>query len=189
MKHSSPDGENQAPNKRGRNRRSRRFAGQTRQHGHLARTEAGQTRQHGHLARTEAGQTRQPRRLAHSEAGQATVELALSLLVLLLIVFAIIDFGRIFQAYLTTEHATREGARLASLGATDTEITTATKTAAQVDEAAKLTVTVTPQQDLRKRGTYVTVATSYPVTISVPLMEMILPNPFTVKSKTVMRVE
>lgn len=165
MIHSSSDGENQATNKRGRNLRLRR------------------------LACSEAGKDHQTRRLASTEAGQATVELALSLLVLLLIVFAIIDFGRIFQAYLTTDHATREGARLASLGATDTEITTATKTAAQVDEAAKLTVTVTPQQALRKRGTYVTVATSYPVTISVPLMEMILPNPFTVKSKTVMRVE
>lgn len=153
---------------------------------HPATRKRGNKRQTGLFARTEPGKTRS---FARSEKGQATVELALSLVVLLLIVFAIIDFGRIFQVYLTTDHATREGARIASLGATDTEITTATKTAAQVDEAAKLTVTVTPQQALRKRGTFVTVATSYPVTISVPLMEMILPNPFTVKSKTVMRVE
>ncbi|WP_147534437.1 TadE/TadG family type IV pilus assembly protein [Bacillus marasmi] len=124
-----------------------------------------------------------------SQKGQATVELALSLVMLLLIVFAIIDFGRIFQTYLTTNHAAQEGARIASLGATDAEITTATKAAAQVDDVTKLTVAITPPKELRKRGTFVTVATTYPVTISVPLMEMVLPNPFTVKSKTVMRVE
>ncbi|AGK55959.1 TadE family protein [Bacillus sp. 1NLA3E] len=127
--------------------------------------------------------------MIRSQKGQATVELALSLVVLLLIVFGIIDFGRIFQAYLTTNNASREGARLATLGATDTEIIKTTKDAAQVEQTDKLTVTVTPQPELRKRGVYVTVSTTYPVTISVPLMEIVLPNPFTVKSKTVMRVE
>lgn len=127
--------------------------------------------------------------MIRSQKGQATVELALCLVILLLIVFGIIDFGRIFQAYLTTNHASREGARLATLGAADTEIIYATKNAAQSLDTDNLTVTVTPQKDLRKRGVYVTVSTTYPVIISVPLMEKVLPNPFTVKSKIVMRVE
>lgn len=149
----------------------------------------GISEQPGHPVTHKRDWQRRSRSIIRSESGQATVELALSLVVLLLIVFAIIDFGRIFQVYLTTNHATREGARIASLGATDTEITTATSTAAQVDEVTNLTVTITPPQELRKRGTFVTVTTTYPVTISVPLMDMVLPNPFTVKSKTVMRVE
>lgn len=127
--------------------------------------------------------------MIRSQKGQATVELALCLVILLLIIFGIIDFGRIFQAYLTTNHASREGARLATLGAADTEIINATKDAAQSLDTDNLTVIVTPQKDLRKRGVYVTVSTTYPVLISVPLMEKVLPNPFTVKSKTVMRVE
>jgi Flp pilus assembly protein TadG len=139
--------------------------------------------------RSEGQQTQKRFHMIRSQKGQATVELAFSLVILLLIVFAIIDFGRIFQAYLTTNHATREGARIASLGATDLEIITATKDAAQVEQTDQLTVAVTPAKELRKRGVYVTVSTIYPVTISVPLMEMVLPNPFTVKSKTVMRVE
>lgn len=148
--------------------------------------------QNGHLEQPDThkeGSQHQMWSIVRSEKGQATVELALSLVVLLLIVFAIIDFGRIFQVYLTTNHATQEGARIASLGATDAEIANAAKTAAQVDDVTKLTVAITPPIELRKRGTFVTVATTYPVTISVPLMEMILPDPFTVKSKTVMRVE
>lgn len=49
------------------------------------------------------------------EDGAAAVELALVLPLLLLLVFGIIDFGRLFNAQITLSAAAREGARWAAL--------------------------------------------------------------------------
>src|SRR5262245_10447183 len=57
-----------------------------------------------------------------SESGQSLVEFAMVLPLLLLIVFAIIDFGRIYQANVTLTNAAREGARLGTTGASATAI-------------------------------------------------------------------
>jgi len=48
--------------------------------------------------------------------GQGTVEFAVAIPVLMLLVFGIVDMGRIFQAYATVYHAAREDARHASTG-------------------------------------------------------------------------
>ncbi|HID65103.1 MAG TPA: pilus assembly protein, partial [Anaerolineae bacterium] len=50
------------------------------------------------------------------EKGQTMVEFALILPILLLVMFVIIESGRIFQAYITVQHAAREGARYAVTG-------------------------------------------------------------------------
>ncbi len=55
--------------------------------------------------------------------GQALIEFALVLPLLLLLVMGIIDFGLIMQQYLTLQHGVREGARMASVGATDSAVT------------------------------------------------------------------
>ena len=47
--------------------------------------------------------------------GQAVIEMALTLPLLLLVVFGIIDFGFMFQRYETVTNAAREGARLGVL--------------------------------------------------------------------------
>jgi hypothetical protein len=57
------------------------------------------------------------------DAGAAAVEFALVLPLLLVIVFGIIDFGRMLNAQITTSQAAREGARVATLGGTDAEVT------------------------------------------------------------------
>lgn len=49
-------------------------------------------------------------------AGQSTVEFALTVPVLLLLLFGIVDVARVFQAYVTVQHAAREAARYASTG-------------------------------------------------------------------------
>jgi Flp pilus assembly protein TadG len=59
------------------------------------------------------------RRQAASDSrdrGSVAVEFALLLPVLLLIIFGVIDFGRMINAQITLTQAAREGARLASLG-------------------------------------------------------------------------
>ncbi|WP_428911920.1 TadE/TadG family type IV pilus assembly protein [Niallia sp. Krafla_26] len=124
-----------------------------------------------------------------SEKGQATVELALSLVILMFILFGIIDFGRIFHTYLTLEHAGREAARIASLGGTDVEVEERAKASAPSLNDSNVSVMISPTSQSRSRGTYVTVNMTYPVSISVPLLQNVLPNPFVLHSKTVMRVE
>jgi hypothetical protein len=52
----------------------------------------------------------------HDDGGAAAVEMAIVLPLLLLLVFGIIDFGRMLNAQLTLSAAAREGARWAALG-------------------------------------------------------------------------
>ncbi len=68
---------------------------------------------------------RRPR--ARDDRGAAAVELALVLPVLLLVVFGVVDFGRMLHAQLRLSQAAREGARAAALGAdARTRVTRAT---------------------------------------------------------------
>ncbi len=52
----------------------------------------------------------------HTDRGSATVELALVLPLLLLLLFGVIDFGRMLHTQITLTEAAREGARAAALG-------------------------------------------------------------------------
>ncbi|WDZ85599.1 TadE/TadG family type IV pilus assembly protein [Micromonospora cathayae] len=62
---------------------------------------------------TPTGRTTDPDRTA--DRGSAAVEFALLLPVVLLIVFGLIDFGRMLNAQLTVNQAAREGARATAL--------------------------------------------------------------------------
>ena len=52
----------------------------------------------------------------NNEDGAAAVEMALVLPILLLLVFGIIEFGFIFNRYISVTHAAREGVRQLALG-------------------------------------------------------------------------
>ena len=54
------------------------------------------------------------KRIRRDERGQALIELALSLVLLLLLVAGVVDFGRLFNNYIIITNASREGARYAS---------------------------------------------------------------------------
>lgn len=124
-----------------------------------------------------------------SQKGQATVEMALCLTVLVLLLFGMIDFGRIFHAYLTLDHAGREAARAASIGLDDDQIRESGIRAASSLDTTKITFSVSPAQVDRKRGTYATITLTYSLDIITPIMANIIPNPFQLKNQTVMRVE
>jgi hypothetical protein len=53
------------------------------------------------------------------DEGQALVEFALVAVVFLTLVFGIIDFARLFESWVTVQHAARQGARYAVTGRTD----------------------------------------------------------------------
>ncbi len=55
-------------------------------------------------------------RLLRSETGAAAVETALVMPLLLMVVFGVVDFGRLLNAQITLTQAAREGARWAALG-------------------------------------------------------------------------
>jgi Flp pilus assembly protein TadG len=55
------------------------------------------------------------RRRLHSQRGAELIEFALVLPILLLVFAAIVDFGLLFQRFLTVSNAAREGARIAVL--------------------------------------------------------------------------
>ena len=122
----------------------------------------------------------------NSQKGQSLVEFAMVLPLLVLLLFGITDFGRIFHAYLTIDHAGREAARVASIGKDNTTV----KSTA-VNDATGIGLTVgqveiTPAT--RTSGTDVTVTITYPITFLTPVIGSIV-GPITLEDTTVMRVE
>ncbi|MFP5112714.1 TadE/TadG family type IV pilus assembly protein [Bacillaceae bacterium C204] len=122
-----------------------------------------------------------------SEKGQSLVEFALIVPLLIILLFGIIDFGRIFHVYLTIDHAGREAARAASIGKDDTTvINTAVNDAASIGLTAGR-VGVSPSGS-RASGTNVTITINYPIDFLTPVIGNIV-GPITLTDTTVMRVE
>lgn len=121
--------------------------------------------------------------------GQAIVETALILPVILLILTGIIDFGLLFNNYLVIVNASREGARIAAVGSSDTEINTRIANITSTLDQSKVTTTIYPAESLRKKGDPVTVTVGYDNTLLTPIISAIVPNPLHIEGKTVMRIE
>jgi Flp pilus assembly protein TadG len=60
---------------------------------------------------------RLPRFIRDTERGQALVEFTMVLPILLILLFALVDFGRAFYTWLLVTNAAREGARIAAVQA------------------------------------------------------------------------
>jgi Flp pilus assembly protein TadG len=127
----------------------------------------------------------------HTENGQAVVEFAVILPVLLLILFAILQFGLIFNNYIQVTAAAREGARKAavsrSLGtaAAETAATASAKAAAPGLKQTSIQVSY-PNNPSFAQGSDVAVKVTYPYSIS--LLGIIVKSG-TLSSTTTMRVE
>ncbi|MFC7063859.1 TadE/TadG family type IV pilus assembly protein [Halobacillus seohaensis] len=122
-----------------------------------------------------------------SQKGQALVELALVLPILLMLIFGIVDFGRIFHAYLTLDHAGREAARTASVGAEDSEIyATVTNSTVGLNDS-NLNTKLSPSGE-RESGSEISVTLTYDIGFLTPVIQS-LSSPITLKDTTVMRVE
>ena len=126
--------------------------------------------------------------------GQALVEMALILPILLLLVFGMIDFGRILQTNLAATEASREIARVAALMGNDA---TAEATINAVEKSSKAAitsgntvyVTITPAFSARTSGTEVKVVVATKVSLITPLINTMLTDPFPVSASTTMRAE
>ncbi|SJZ44641.1 TadE/TadG family type IV pilus assembly protein [Selenihalanaerobacter shriftii] len=129
-------------------------------------------------------------KLSRNQKGQALVELALVLPVLLLILFGIVEFGRIFHTYLVISNAAREGARKGVITNNDSDIVAAVERAANPSlDLDGLQTNITPSEAERGRGDPLRVEVSYKVDLFTPVITQILPDPFPLSDTVVMRIE
>ena len=122
------------------------------------------------------------------QGGQTLIEFTLILPFLLLVLFAIFQFGFLFYSYISIQQAAREGVRIAAVGKNDTLITTAIQNASTLDPA-KLTISITPAPATRLAGTNVTVTVIIPSAqlLELPFVDTYLPTQLT--GKATMRME
>jgi Flp pilus assembly protein TadG len=108
-----------------------------------------------------------------NEDGQAITEFALVLPILMAILLGIIQFGIIFNNYITLTDATRAGARKAAvsrfLNDNGASAKIAVENSAQGLDQSVLdpTISVTASPDWSTAGNQVTVTASYPYTINI----------------------
>ncbi|TMM03915.1 MAG: pilus assembly protein [Actinobacteria bacterium] len=104
-----------------------------------------------------------------NEQGQTMTEFALVLPVLALILFAVIQFGIVFNNYVTLTDATRAGARRAAVSREDPNrdsvVMNAVRSSATDLDGSKLSVP--PPSSTWDSGSDVTVTASYPYSISL----------------------
>ena len=79
-----------------------------------------------HLVRRSWGRSRKSGRSTLRASGQTLVEFALVIPIFLLLLFALLDFGRVIYAQQTITNDAREGARKGLVAANDTTINQAT---------------------------------------------------------------
>ena len=101
------------------------------------------------------------------DRGAAAVEFALLLPVLLLLLFGIIDFGRLINAQITLTQAAREGVRLAALGQSSATVQTRVTAAAGV--LSPVTATVTTACTTAGAATDAVVTVTYTFTFITPV--------------------
>jgi Flp pilus assembly protein TadG len=97
-----------------------------------------------------------------SERGQSLTEFALALPILALLLFAVIQFGIVFNNYVTLVDATRAGARKGAVGreqqnpvgAVTTEVRNSASDLRQSDLNVTVTSTWQPSSDVTVRATY-----------------------------------
>jgi Flp pilus assembly protein TadG len=108
-----------------------------------------------------------------NERGQAMVEFALVLPILMALLLGIIQFGIVFNNYITLTDATRAGARKAAVsrfvGDSGASAKAAVENSAQGLDQKKLapTISVTASPDWNTPGNDVTVTASYPYSINI----------------------
>jgi Flp pilus assembly protein TadG len=123
-----------------------------------------------------------------NQQGQTMTEFALVLPVLALILFAVIQFGIVFNNYITLTDATRPGARKAAVSRqhpnTHAAVMSAVRSTPTDLKSSKLSVS--PPSSTWQSGDDVTVTASYPYSIS--LLGIVVKSG-QLSSKTTERVE
>ena len=131
------------------------------------------------------------------EDGQSLVEFALVIPIFLLVLFAIVDFGMAFHAWITVTNSAREGARLGSVHAPAATIEQRVRDTATSLEQANLSVSVSNADDQGGQpGESVVVDVSYSYSLITPLADLLnmvsggtIPDMLSLDSLADMRLE
>ena len=105
------------------------------------------------------------------QSGQALVEFAMILPVMLLLFFALVDFGRGFYTWLLVTNAAREGARVAATQQSVSPVVTRINDSIAGLDSASLTITLTNIQG--PRGEPVEVDLDYDFTFVTPIGDLL----------------
>lgn len=127
--------------------------------------------------------------LMKNRKGQSVVETAIILPLIILILMGIFDFGMMFNNYLIISNASREGARSAAVGSSDYQIKTIVENVTSSLDQSKLSITIIPNQSLRKKGDEVTVIVKYNYSPITPVIAAIVSNSIKLDAMAVMRME
>jgi uncharacterized protein (UPF0333 family) len=127
--------------------------------------------------------------ILRNDKGQSLVEFSLIIPIIVLMIMAIIEFGLMFNAYLTINNSSREGARYAAVGGTDAEIVAKIISTAPKLKSEYISVSIVPSEANRSRGETVTVYVTYDYKVLIPLMSTIIDNIVDLNAQTSMRVE
>jgi len=111
------------------------------------------------------------RRKGEGEGGQSLVEFALVLPIFLLVLFAIVDFGMAFHAWIAVTNSAREGARLGAVRGPATEVEQRVRDTAGTLDQENLTVTVTNAEG--DPGDSVIVDVSYAYSLMTPVADIL----------------
>lgn len=118
------------------------------------------------------------------QSGQATLELALALPVLALLLAALVEVGLVVGDQARLWHATREAARVAAVDPDPDDV----RAAAERPGLRPLQVEISPAARLRRQGDPVTVRVRYSPTSRVPLFQSFVDR-FELEATGVMRIE
>lgn len=122
--------------------------------------------------------------------GQSLVETAIILPILVLIIVGIIEFGLLLNNYILITNASREGARKAALGGTDSEIVQVVENMSTTLDVSKMTIAVSPASSQRRHGTQVKVEVVYRASLITPIIGKFFPGEEArLVASTIMRIE
>lgn len=124
-----------------------------------------------------------------NQKGQSIVETALIMPVIILILAGIIDFGLIFNNYLIITNASREGARIAAAGISDSDVTDTVASITQTLDHDQMTVSIVPDDLNRHKGEELSVTIGYNNKLLTPVINSFIADSLYIESKTVMRIE
>lgn len=124
-----------------------------------------------------------------NEKGQAMVEFALILPILLLLVMGIAEFGMMFNAYLSVQNATREGARIGIVGATDEEMEERILATSPSLREERMAITIEPENNSRTSGETLRVLVNYDYQMVVPFISNLLGGNVNLSGESSMRIE
>jgi Flp pilus assembly protein TadG len=136
------------------------------------------------------------KRTGKGEGGQSLVEFTLVLPIFLLVLFAIIDFGMAFNAWITVTNSAREGARAGIVGKPASDIEARVRETASALDQDELLVTITNAEGAS--GESVVVNVSYTYTLITPVANILgivsegtvdIDDGFTLSSTADMRLE